>query len=56
MYVEKGRVPSFKPIQRQEEQEKEQEKEEVFYHPGPMELREARIEIAQYSIPLSTIR
>jgi hypothetical protein len=54
MYIEQGRMPQFKTVL--EEKKEKQEEDEVFYTPGPIELREARMEIAKYSIPLSTIR
>ncbi|CAI2364734.1 unnamed protein product [Moneuplotes crassus] len=50
---DEGRMPSFtKP----NEQAEVVAKDEEFYYEGPPELKQARIEIAKYSIPLSTLR
>lgn len=50
---EEGRMPSFT---RPNEEADVVEKDEEFYIQGPEELKKARLEIAKYSIPLSTYR
>ena len=55
IYIDEGRLPSFKKIPKIEERE-EVKVSEIFYTRGTEKLKQVRNDIAKYSIPRSTMR
>jgi U4/U6 small nuclear ribonucleoprotein PRP4 len=53
--LKEGKVPVFKKLDRKSKQETIDENE-IFYTEGPIDLKNIRMEIAQYSIPRATYR